>query len=243
MRDQNVRLVTGASGLAIVALNWAMFPLYIAGGSAPQFQDTAKYIDYWTSINGLVLTRVFLDILLCAFLLVFVAGFRHLIRQARSDYEWVGALAFGAGLALSAVTLVAASLEGGAAPDTVESHADPTAIRALTDGTILIYQSIGCILIALFAAAAGYATLGAGVLPKWTGWVAYVAAILNLVAAPLGMSIAPVAILTVAIIADFPLQIWLLIVSIAMIVTWKAVAPTPAHQVTAEPRVPASATP
>ncbi len=80
-----------------------------------------------------------------------------------------------------------------------------------------IYQSIGCILIALFSAAAGYATLGTGLLPKWTGWVAYAAAVLNFVAVPIGLSIAPVAVLTVAIIADFPLQIWLLIVSILMI--------------------------
>jgi hypothetical protein len=229
MNDLKVRLLTGASGLAIVALNWAMFPLYIVGGPEPQFQDTAKYIDYWTRINGLVLTRVLLDIVLCACLLVFAVGFRHLIRQARSDYEWVGTLAFGACLALSTVTLVAASLEGGAALDTVSGLADPTAIRTLNEGTIIIYQSIGCILLALFSAAAGYATLGTGVLPKWTGWVAYTSAILNLVAVPLGLSIALAAVWAVAIIADFPLQIWLLIVSILMIHKREVVAPTPAY--------------
>jgi hypothetical protein len=217
MNNLNVRRLTAASGLAIVALNWAMFPLYIVPGPAPQFQDTARFIDYWTSNSGLVLTRVFLDIILCACLLVFAAGFRHLIRQVRSDYEWVGTLAFGAFLALSTVTLVAASLEGGQALDTVGGLANPTAIRTLNEGSILIYQSIGCILIALFSAAAGYATLGTGVLPKWTGWVAYATVVLNLVAVPIGLSIAPAAILTVAIIADFPLQIWLLIVSILMI--------------------------
>jgi hypothetical protein len=189
MNDLNVRRLTGAFGLAIVALNWAMFPLYLIPGQAPQFQDTAKFIAYWTSSNGIVLTRVFLDLLECTCLLVFAAGLRHLIRQARSDYEWVGTLAFGAFLALSTVTLVAASLEGGQALDTVGGRADPTAIRALGEGYILIYQSIGCILIALFSAAVGYATLGTGVLPKWTGWMAYAAAILNLVAVPLGLSV------------------------------------------------------
>ncbi len=211
MNDLNVRRLTAAFGLAIVALNWAMFPLYFLGG------------------NGIVLTRVFLDILECTCLLVFAAGFRHLIRQARSDYEWVGTLAFGAGLVLSAVTLVAASLEGGSALDTVGGKADPTVVRALTEGAILIYLSIGCILIALFSAAAGYATLGTGVLPKWTGWVAYAAAILNLVAVPLGFSTAAAAILAVAVIADFPLQIWVLIVSIWMIRKREATAPTLAY--------------
>jgi hypothetical protein len=112
---------------------------------------------------------------------------------------------------------VAASLEGGQALDAVNGLSDPSAIRSLGDGYILIYQSIGCILLALFSAAVGYATLGTGVLPRWTGWIAYAAAILNLVAVPIGLSIAPVAILTVAVIADFPLQIWLLIISIVMI--------------------------
>ena len=60
--------------------------------------------------------------------------------------------------------------------------------------------------------------------------MAYAAAILNLVAVPIGLSISPVAILTVAIIADFPLQIWFLIVSIIMIRKREATeARTPAY--------------
>ena len=217
MSDQSVWRLTGMVGLAIVALNWAMFPLYLIPGTAPQFQDTTRFIAYWNSINGFVMLRILLDIIECACLLVFAAGLRHLIRRARSDYEWIGMLAFGSALALSTVTLVAASLEGGAALDAINGPADPSAIRALSEGYILIYQSIGCILIALFSAAAGYATMGTGVLPRWTGWIAYVAAILNLVAVPIGLSIAPIAVLTVAVIADFPLQIWFLVVSIIMI--------------------------
>jgi len=46
MNDLQVRRLTGAFGLAIVALNWAMFPLYLIPGPAPQFQDTAKFIAY-----------------------------------------------------------------------------------------------------------------------------------------------------------------------------------------------------
>jgi len=85
MNDLKVRRLTGAFGLAIVALNWAMFPLYLVPGPPPPFQDTASYIAYWTGNSGLVLARVLLDILECACLLVFAAGLRHLIRQARSE--------------------------------------------------------------------------------------------------------------------------------------------------------------
>ena len=191
MSDLSVRRLTGWFGLAIVALNWAMFPLYLIPGNPPLFQDTARYIAYWNSINSFVMLRVLLDILECASLLVFAAGLRHLIRQARSNYEWIGTLAFGSALALSTVTLVAASLEGGAALDAINGPADPSAIRALSEGYILIYQSIGCILIALFSAAAGYATMGTGVLPRWTGWLAYAATVLCLVCIP-AMYVGPV---------------------------------------------------
>lgn len=87
--DLYVRRLTGAFGLAIVALNWAMFPLSLVLGQAPPFQDTARFVDDWTRINSIVLTRVLLDILECACLLVFAAGLRHLIRQTRTEYEWM----------------------------------------------------------------------------------------------------------------------------------------------------------
>jgi hypothetical protein len=192
-------------------------------------EDTAGYADFVARTSGSKLAIIVIDMVMMACLLVFLAGFRHLIRQARPDYEWVGTLAFGAGLALSTVTLVAASLEGGQALDTVGGLANPTAIKALGDGYILIYQSIGCILIALFSAAAGYATLGTGMLPKWTGWVAYAAAVLNFVAVPLGLSIAPAAVWAVAIIATFPWPIWLLTVSILMMRNREAKAMMPAY--------------
>jgi hypothetical protein len=63
MNDRFVRRLTAAFGLAIVALNWAMFPLYLVPGMPPPFQDTASYVAYWTSNSGIVLTRVLLDLL------------------------------------------------------------------------------------------------------------------------------------------------------------------------------------
>ena len=77
--------------------------------------------------------------------------------------------------------------------------ADPTAIRALNEDSILIYQSIGCILIAFFSASAGYAILWTSVLPTWTGWMAYAAAVLNLVVVPVGLSMAPAAGVTITL--------------------------------------------
>lgn len=243
MSDLNLRRWTGISGLAIVVLDLAMFALYtVFVGPMPKYEDTTRYVEYWSGIQGVVLTRVFLDILLCAVLLIFATGFRHLVRQAQPAYEWVGTLAFAAGVTLAGITLVAASLEGGQALDTVGGNANPTVIRAFGEGYLLLYGSIGCTLLALFSAAAGYATEHTGLLPRWTAWVAYATAILNFVAVPLGFSLAPVTILAWAVIASFAFPIWVAIASIYLIVRREVDAQPPVKQVTAEQPVRSGAT-
>ena len=103
----------------------------------------------------------------------FLAGYRHLIQQKNPEYEWIGTLSFGAGLVYATLTLVADSLEGASALDTVGGVADPSAIRALTEGQILMFGSVALILIALIMVAGSYAMVSSKLLPKWTGWVGY----------------------------------------------------------------------
>jgi hypothetical protein len=83
------------------------------------------------------------------------------------------------------VSLVANGMEGGAALDTLSGHADPSAVRALVDGYLLIYNgSIAFVITALLLAAAGYAALATGVLPRWSGWLAYTGVALCLACVP-----------------------------------------------------------
>jgi hypothetical protein len=86
-------------------------------------------------------------------------------------------------LVVIALWLVGAGLEGGAALD-ASVAADHTAVRALIEASLPMFGAIGLVLSALLLASAGYATMGTEVLPRWTAWVAYAAAILNLAAAP-----------------------------------------------------------
>jgi hypothetical protein len=185
MRDGNVRRWAGWFGVAGFVVFLVALPLYFIGvGPAAPLEDTAKYSALITRTNTFVIIRTAVaDPLIMVGLLVFMAGLRHLILRAREDYEWVATLFFGVGLVVIAIELVADGLQAGAALDT-SVKADPTVVRALNEGSFPMYGAIGLTMATLMLASAGYAILGTGVLPRWTGWFAYGAAFLNLAAVP-----------------------------------------------------------
>ena len=160
MNDQKVRRWAGSFGVAGFVVFLLALPTYFVPGSVPRLEDAEQFSAYVTRINTFILIRATLaDPLILVGLLVFLAGLRHLIRQARQDYEWIATLVFGAGLVMIALELVGDGLEAGAALDTAVK-ADPTVIRGLMEGSFPLYGAIGLIMSALLLASAGYATLG-----------------------------------------------------------------------------------
>jgi hypothetical protein len=234
MNDLKMYRVTGWFGLVSVALWLSQFPLYMQGPLVSLYDGAALGRDLFR-IHNIVFTRILLDLGYYVTLMVFAAGFNHLIRRARPEYEWVGTLVFGAMAVWVGMMLVGNGLEGSAALDTLGGNADPSVVRALTMGYLLIYNSsIAFATTALVLGAAGYATFATGVLPRWTGWIAYVGVALCALSIP-AMYGGPVDSTSFynaggwgpAIMANFPPAIWFLIVSILMIRKGKAVASTP----------------
>ena len=117
-------------------------------------------------------------------------------------------------------------------------------MRSFGEGYLLLYGSIGCMLLALFAAAARYATQRTGLLPRWAAWVAYATAVLNFAAIPLGFSLALITVPVWAIIASFAFAfpIPVAIASISLIVRQAIVAPTQTTRVASAQRVQFGAT-
>jgi hypothetical protein len=215
---------TGVFGLALVVLWLSQFPLYMQGDPGVSVYDGAALGREYFRIQNVVFTRILLDLGLYVVSMIFAARFAYLIRRARPEYEWVGSLVFGAMAVWIGVTLVANGLEGAAALDTLGGNADPSALRALVEATLLIYNgSIAFAITGLFLGAAGYATFAAGVLPRWTGWVAWVATALCVISVP-AMYGGPVDLAGFynaggwgpAIMANFPPAIWFIVASIAM---------------------------
>jgi hypothetical protein len=232
MHDEKVYRWTGAFGVAVFVLVLLEFPLWMVG-NAPPFNDTVAHSQYIAKIKDIVLTRVLLDMCMYVSCMIFFAGFRHLIRRARAEYEWAATLVFGAGVVWWAVTLVADSLEGGAALDTLGGKADPTAVRALVEGALLIYNGpIAFVTPGLVLGAAGFASWATGALPRWTAWLAYVGAALcaGCIPAMYGGTLDPTRFYNAMgwgpiIVGTFPVILWILVAGILMIRKGKSVAP------------------
>jgi Na+/phosphate symporter len=221
MSDLQVSRWAGAFGVAGFVVFLVALPLYFGGTAAP-VEDTVRFSDYVTSINTSILIRTSLaDPLIFVGLLVFLAGFRHLIRQARQEYEWLASLVFGVGVLLLTLELVGDGLEAGAALDTA-AKAEPSVVRGLMEASFPMYGAIGLIMSALLLASAAYATLATGVLPRWTGWFAFAGAAANLAAAP---SILGGTDFTafwsapgyVTFVAQLAMTVWFLVASVSML--------------------------
>ncbi len=224
MNDRTIARITGAFGLACVGLTFGQFPLWLVG-SPPSVYDGRAFAHHLFDIKNVAFTRILMDQGIYVSMLVFAAGLRHLIRQARSETEWIGTLLFGAALGWVAVTVVADGLEGGAVLATLNGNPDPSTVRALVAGTLLIYNgSIAFAITGLFLGSAAWATFDSRVLPRWTGWIAVAGAVLCAAAVP-AMYGGPVNYTGFynaggwgpAIVANFPPMIWFLMVSVILI--------------------------
>ncbi len=93
--------------------------------------------------------------------------------------EWAAALFFSTGIAAVATATVASGIIAGAVLDTT-TKAEPAAVGLFEAGG-LIFGTVIWFLITLAAAGLAFVTTRTGVLPSWTAWVGYAAAVLNLI--------------------------------------------------------------
>lgn len=209
---------TGWAAFGVAAFLIAEFVVRETEGSRPPLEDATALVAFMARTSDQTLVIVTLDAVLMAFLTVFLAGFRQLITTASEGIEWLADLVYGAGLVFVGTTLVGDALEGGGALEAADGHPDASVLRALTEGHTLLFGSIGCVLLALVSGASGYVILASGALPRWTGWVAYVVAILNVAAVPTlfggtsDTSFIAAGGLGVTLFATFPWLAWVIVV-------------------------------
>jgi hypothetical protein len=230
MTDQKIYRIAGISALATMAVFFIEFPFYLVRGAFPTMAEACKLPDFAARNATNIMTCVLLDLVILSLFMVFAAGFRHLIRQAGSGQEWLGALFFGVGLVYTTLTLVADSLQAATVVDALTVPADPTIIRALMESMYLMYGSVALWLMALLMGIAGYATLASAklpnpVLPGWSGWVACACAIACLAFVPSMFCghpdptgfYNPAGWGPLGVASGFPLAAWMIVAGIFMI--------------------------
>jgi len=234
MDDRTIYRWAGICSLAAQASFFIEFPFYVVRTGFHGVTDAAGLVAYSATYGTNIMTCVFLDFIILTLFMIFLAGFRHLIRQADTQQEWLGTLVFGVGLVWVALTLVADLLQAATVVDARTLPGDGIVIRAMLESTYLMYGSGALFLIAVFIAAGGYAGVASRAFPRWSGWVAYSCALGCLVFVPSMFVGSPDftrfynAIGWGVIIAEcLPLTVWMVVVGILMIRKGKAVTPQP----------------
>jgi hypothetical protein len=131
-----------------------------------------------------VLLRTLVGSIMLIFILVFFCGFQYMIRQFDEKYSWIATLIFSSVCMFLTISLVAKSLEAGAVFNPEGIAIDATQDGVLAQGNYLLYGSIGRLITATFMIAIGYVTLKTNLLPIWTGWLAYIIGIINIIFIP-----------------------------------------------------------
>jgi len=149
---------TGILGIVIMILTLIEVPLYFMYSGPPPVAN--------------ILARTLFDMALVPAIVIFFASLRGLIVKSSPKLEWAATLLLILVAMNCVLIFVANSMEAGLAIATGH-NIDPT-IKA--NATYLLYGSIGRVMTTLFLGAAGYLTVAAGLLPKWTKYLAYILA-------------------------------------------------------------------
>jgi len=222
-RKYTVKTFIGISSIVIAGLMIAEFLVKIGVPTRPSLDQSAELVAFMPGAALPTLIVITIDTLLMAALLVFFAALRQLVRAERPHHLWVADLAFAASVVFVAITLVGDSMDAGSALDAYGQTPDASVIRALTEGHIFIFGSIGGVIIALITGCFAYITLATAVVPRWTGHLAYVVAILNLAIIPTAFggtdatNFFSAGGLAVTILSTFPFLLWVIAIGIVTI--------------------------
>jgi hypothetical protein len=220
MNSWTWRRWTAVLGFVYVAIQVAGLILFLVAGNPPDFGNAKLYAGWINTNSGLFMGDAFLTVLATSVLIVLFTGVRSIIRGAGEDWEWAGALFFGAGLVTVAITIVGAAAEATAAFIS-GSGTEPTIVRATWAGAWMALTFL-YLPAAIVFATTSYAALRAAILPRWLGWLSAVAAILDVLASLTVFggtgNNGPVGLLPL-IVGFTPVVVWVVAVSVVLLRT------------------------
>jgi hypothetical protein len=131
-----------------------------------------------------VLLRTLVAIFSLLFELIFFTGFQQTIKKILKENDWLITLMYNTVCICLAINFVAHSLEAGGVLNPEGAAVDATQDGLLAQGNYLLYGSISRLLMTTYMGIIGIITLKTKIFPKWTGWMAIVVGIMNLIFVP-----------------------------------------------------------
>jgi len=176
--------IAGSLGLIACLIAFAEFPLWFVGESMPKFWDATAFSEFVARHSTLYLTRTLMDLFIFSLLIVFFGGFRYLIVKTQPSCEWLGTTFFGTAAIYIALTLISDSFAGTIALHTINGKVDPTVVRTLNESTLLLFGSVTEVLVATMMVIAAILIFNTKAIPKWTGLLSLITAVVNLAFVP-----------------------------------------------------------
>jgi hypothetical protein len=180
MGEQNAWRWGAYAGIAAVVVGIVGTVIALSGGAPPGITDTSKFADYEAGHVGRALAFAWMGSVAWVLLLPFFVSVRQVIRAARGEWEWAAGVAFAAGVSFAVLVLVHFGLMAAVSIDTTV-NGDPAALKALFLAGSVIGSTLEFLPAALLMLTVSYVIQRSGVLPRWTAWVGYVAAALNVI--------------------------------------------------------------
>ena len=131
-----------------------------------------------------VLLRTLVAMFSLLFVLIFFTGFQQIIKYMHKENNWQIKLMYNTICIYIAISFVARSLEAGGVFNPEGIAVDATQDGLLAQGNYLLLGSISRLLMATFMAIIGKITLKIKMFPKWTGRLAIIIGVINLLFVP-----------------------------------------------------------
>jgi hypothetical protein len=154
----------------------ALFVGFSVGGEAPAMSEPQKLLDHFDD-NDSVLIGAFFEGL-AAILFVYFGGYvRKALRVAEGETGFLSAVAFGGTLVFAVAIAIDSTLVVALHDNARKIGTSGTLVLSALYKTDFIPIAVGTL---TFLSATGISIVRNGLVPKWIGWVAIVAAILGL---------------------------------------------------------------
>jgi hypothetical protein len=215
-RKSRTEIITPCAGLLVLVFVVIEALCKAAAGPRPSLNSDAMLVTYMSTSASWILGSVLADTFVLVSMTMFLVGL--LVLAYRKVNYITTAMVAGAlfGIIYVAITLFGDSFDAGTALDATQSVGNANVIRTLIESHIIVFGSVGGIILACVSTAFGILIFTSRILPRWIAVVGFAVATLNIIAVPALFNIYGTWNNQIALLALVSCVVWVVLSSIAL---------------------------